>query len=589
MVRIEARFSEAVNGYFICDRGRYGFGYANLPERPRRARMEREEVPAELAVREAGDRLGRIRGKGGGQSVAAVGSDRSSLETQAMLQRLARACGWQGPWFLPGPAAAAVQAAVSSLDAEIAVTMGEIEGADLIVVVGADPLNEAPMLAMALRQAARKGAGVVVMDPRPVSLPLPFDHLPAAPEDLDLCLSGLEREAVEKSGSDRSGLEAGESPDGVSPDPGRLRPFEAALHDLAGRMRASQRPVIICGTDIVGENTVRLAADLVRRLRATKWGEAGLFFVLPGANAFGAGMLSPARTSPELLEAIEGGAVTALVVVESDPLGRLPDQERVRKSLKGLDFMLVMDCLDSPSVRRADAFLPTQTLFECGGTFVNQEGRAHAVSPVHRGGTPVVQVSGGGHPPRVYGVEIPGEGPLPAHELLARLGEILAPEQGWSLDDLRMELARENPLFARLESGGVREGVRLLRQSVAPETSETVRAGAAKGAERAGSDLELLLVDWTFGTEELSGYSEPIHRVEPSPAIWMHEDDAAGCGLAEVDRVAIRTEDVELEVNLRVTRAMARNVLILPRHRELPWQRFKESRVRVPLSCLSKA
>ena len=37
VVRLEGRFNEAVNGYFICDRGRYGFAYANHPERPRTA------------------------------------------------------------------------------------------------------------------------------------------------------------------------------------------------------------------------------------------------------------------------------------------------------------------------------------------------------------------------------------------------------------------------------------------------------------------------------------------------------------------------------------------------------------------------
>jgi len=34
VVRLEARPNDAVNGYFICDRGRYGFAYANHPERP---------------------------------------------------------------------------------------------------------------------------------------------------------------------------------------------------------------------------------------------------------------------------------------------------------------------------------------------------------------------------------------------------------------------------------------------------------------------------------------------------------------------------------------------------------------------------
>ncbi|MGB5987549.1 MAG: 2Fe-2S iron-sulfur cluster-binding protein, partial [Desulfobacterales bacterium] len=40
VVRLEARFSSAVNGYFICDRGRYGYAYANLQNRPRRALLE---------------------------------------------------------------------------------------------------------------------------------------------------------------------------------------------------------------------------------------------------------------------------------------------------------------------------------------------------------------------------------------------------------------------------------------------------------------------------------------------------------------------------------------------------------------------
>ena len=35
------------------------------------------------------------------------------------------------------------------------------------MVAGADPVNEAPMLALALRQAQRRGAKVAVLDPRP--------------------------------------------------------------------------------------------------------------------------------------------------------------------------------------------------------------------------------------------------------------------------------------------------------------------------------------------------------------------------------------------------------------------------------------
>ena len=50
VVRQEARFSAEVNGHFLCDRGRYGFAYANLPQRPRAPRLEQVERPADVHV-----------------------------------------------------------------------------------------------------------------------------------------------------------------------------------------------------------------------------------------------------------------------------------------------------------------------------------------------------------------------------------------------------------------------------------------------------------------------------------------------------------------------------------------------------------
>jgi NADH-quinone oxidoreductase subunit G len=61
------------------------------------------------------------------------------------------------------------------------VSLREIESADFIAVLGADPVNEAPMLALAMRQAQRKGATVAVFDPRPIFLPFEFKHLPLRP------------------------------------------------------------------------------------------------------------------------------------------------------------------------------------------------------------------------------------------------------------------------------------------------------------------------------------------------------------------------------------------------------------------------
>lgn len=98
-----------------------------------------------------------------------------------------------------------VKTAISRLDASLAISMREIENADFILVIGADPINEAPMLALAIRQAYRGGATVTVVDPRPVFLPMPFHHLPVAPQEIDLCLSVMVKGAVNRAAVEELG------------------------------------------------------------------------------------------------------------------------------------------------------------------------------------------------------------------------------------------------------------------------------------------------------------------------------------------------------------------------------------------------
>ena len=192
MVRQEGRFQEMVNGHFLCDRGRFGLFYESHPERPRRARISGTEVDGREAVAAAAARLAGIVERFGPGAVACLGSARSSLQTQAMLKRFCRALGWPEPRFFAVPSREGkVRAAVSRLDARLAVSMREIEEADFILAVGADPVNEAPMLALALRQAWRRGARVAVLDPRPVFLPMAFEHLPLRPGDLETALAVL--------------------------------------------------------------------------------------------------------------------------------------------------------------------------------------------------------------------------------------------------------------------------------------------------------------------------------------------------------------------------------------------------------------
>jgi NADH-quinone oxidoreductase subunit G len=576
MIRMEGRFNDAVNGYFICDRGRFGFAYANHPDRPRKARVGEKEASLAEALQTAAQRLAQISDKYGSGAVAGWGSPRSSLETLGALQWLSRRQGWAEPRFFPHPSLERqVKVAISRLDTGIAVSLRELEKSDFIIVAGADPVNEAPMLALALRQAWRRGATVAVIDPRPVFLPFEFEHLPVSPGGIDWCLNLLSKAALSQDAAE--GL--------LESDAARFYrlltgeyPEDSFLQDrlvaLGRKLKDCRNPVMVCNTDIVRETTPGRAADHARLLKAAK-GQAGLFYLLPGPNAFAAAMLS-APAAGDLLEAMENGSVKALLVVENDPLWSYPDQERLTRALDRLELLVVLDYLPSATVARAQVFLPTATVFEKKFShYVNQEGRLQQAAPLHQGGTPISQVSGGSHPPRTFLEVIPGGEPLPAAEILTALaGALTEGERLPATGDLWGWLSRQHEAFHRLASLPEVEpaaAVRLL--------SEAGAVGAfspepwTKPVEPPTGQLELLLVDQTFGTEELAGYSTYIQKVEEEPHLLLHADLAADLGLAAGDQVALHLPGGEVRVRLQTALRMAPQVAVLPRHRRLDWQK----------------
>ena len=464
VVRLESAFSNSVNGYFICDRGRYGFDYVNHPERPRKAMIGKTEVPMDQAIQEAASRLSRITRQFGKEAVACHGSGRSSLETMGMLKILSRMQGWREPGYWSDPIEERIaKKAVSRLDGRAAVSMREVEQADYILVVGCDPVNEAPMLAMAMRQAFRKGASIAVIDPRPVFLPMDFEHRAFAPDEFGPCLATLIRGAVPQPAVETLGDEARRYyeaiPNTYAVDPN----LNDRLEPISQKLIQSQCPVIVCGTDVVRENTPALAADLVHFLKV-QGKAAGLFYVLKEANTFGAAFMSSGEGSfLKTLAAIEKGNLNALVLVESDPFRFFPDRPRLDEALNKLDLLIVLDYLPSPVAKRADIFLPTQTLFEAGGTYINQEGRAQWAPPVFSGGISIEQISAGGHPPRLFRRDIPGGEPRPAGHILMEMARLQSPDKDFSIQTLWAELALEYPAFSTIHEAKDRlEGIRII-------------------------------------------------------------------------------------------------------------------------------
>ncbi|MCB2190635.1 MAG: NADH-quinone oxidoreductase subunit NuoG [Deltaproteobacteria bacterium] len=586
VVRLEARPEPEVNGHFICDRGRYGYGFANYPQRPRVALVQGRETEPRLALSEMIRRLGQITQEYGPTAVAALGSSRMGLEAQIALQRLCAELGWSGArFFLEPDLALRVRDAAQGLTPELAVSLSELAKADLILMTGVEPLGEAPMLALALRQAWRAGASVARLDPRPAELPLEVKNLPLAPGALDTALAWLVKQSFRA--KQRRKLEQSH-PHLMGPDDGAgLSKKELReLKRMARALAKSTKPVLVCGTDLVPQGLPGRAAGLAGLLREQDQ-EAGVFYLLPGANALGAALVNPEEPAQEnLLEAMERGEIRALLAVENDPLFSYPDRDRVAKALQGLNLLVVMDHLPNAAGELAEVFIPVSNLYEGAGlSLVNHEGRLQQALPAGEMGTPLEQIAGGNHPPRVYSLEAPGGGLQESSVLLdevarelSRSSERLPRQTCWQW------LAETHPSLAPLIKHGQPEyGDRLLPLQPLVQALSEEPLPAAPGEDQ----LEILVSPAFAPGEELASYSRVLVQAALESLLWLHPDTAAALGLEPSGTVCLRLDVGELLLLLRTSADMHPRVAVLVPGLDHDWQILSGRRQVVPASNIT--
>jgi NADH-quinone oxidoreductase subunit G len=623
VIKVEARENPEVNGHFICDRGRHGYEYANLAARPRQASVDGLEASMDEALATAAERLGRIRAAHGPGAVAALGSSRQSLESMAALKLLAGAAGWQHPEFTTGAhRKKSLLAAVKASAKDLRVSLGEIAKSDCILIVGGAPLSEAPMLALSARQAVRKGASVMVIDPRPVELPFEFTHVPARKRQIEAALGAVLHEALADA---KASLVADQAafladlpeamPEGVDA-PG--------WEDFAKRLGESAFPVAVCGTDIVSVTTPGLAAAAAELLAAAR-GKAGFFPVLAGANAFGSALMNQKDTSfDDVLQGIEAGHIKALVCVESDPAGRHANHARMQAAIYKLDLLVCIDYLPTATRLQANIFLPSQTVFEAGGSFINNEGRTQRAAPVMAGGAPLNQTVKDGHPPRVYSKDVPGGAPLPARDILAGLAGLLGCGQALP-GDPRLAVAKCLPALEgfmrahaphaagtvvaqgssagagaarQVQAGGSRApdasfmalagGEAPSSALVLPDAPEVPRLAARPSTSPPADHADIIVTEQAFGTEELSSYGSILKSLAPSPQVVINARDAGAIKLRDEDFVNWTCPMGQVSCYSRLVDNMARSTVVLPRRPDSGWRHAVADGFTVELKLLSK-
>ncbi|MGR9108284.1 MAG: NADH-quinone oxidoreductase subunit NuoG, partial [Gammaproteobacteria bacterium] len=143
------RYHGEINRYFLCDRGRFGYGFVNSPERIKQSELrEGQSIAADTA-------LEQLKSFVGSRKAIGIGSPRASLEANYALRELVGRDRFCSGWTRSGNEL--IETVVSVLQQSDASnpSLSEIEHADAILVLGEDLTNTAPRLALAVRQAVR--------------------------------------------------------------------------------------------------------------------------------------------------------------------------------------------------------------------------------------------------------------------------------------------------------------------------------------------------------------------------------------------------------------------------------------------------
>ncbi|MFE3940663.1 NADH-quinone oxidoreductase subunit G [Streptomyces sp. NPDC059118] len=384
MRRLAANDPE-VNEEWICDKGRFGFRYAQQRDRlttplVRNADgvLEPASWPEALAAAATG--LAAARGRtgvltGGRLTVEdayAYGKfARVALDTNDVDFR-ARVHSGEEADFL----AAHVAGRGRDLDGE-GVTYTSLEKAPTVLLVGFESEEEAPGVFLRLRKAHRKHGQRTYAIASHATRGLEKAGgtlLPAAPgtetEWLDAIAGGV---GLDGEGAEAAGALRGE---------GSVIVVGERLAAVPGGLTAAVRTATATGAALVW---------IPRRAGERGAVEAGaLPSLLPGgrpatdprardevASVWGIAELPSrfGRDTGQIVEAAATGELGALLVAGVEPVD-LPDPARALEALDQVGFLVSLELRPSEVTERADVVLPVAAVAEKSGTFLNWEGRA---------------------------------------------------------------------------------------------------------------------------------------------------------------------------------------------------------------------
>lgn len=640
IVRTDGRDGPANRGR-LCVKGRFGFDYVASPDRLTVPLVRREGVPKNpafgrvpadwrdqfreaswdealaiatgglKAIRDAQPAPGRAAGP---SALAGFGSAKGSNEEAYLFQKLVRTgFGTNNVDHCTRLCHASSVAALLEGIGSGAVSnpVSDVLLAELVFVIGANPTVNHPVAASWIKNAARRGATLVVADPRRTELARHATHVLQFRPSADVALLNAMLHTIIAEGLvDEAFVRK------------RTRDFEALRDEVADCSPEAMAPV--CGIDA---RTIRTVARAYARSRASMilWGmgvsqhvhgtdnarclialalvtgqigrpgtglhplrgqnnvqgasDAGLIpMMLPDyqrvadaeasarfERAWGVALdREPGMTVVEIVDAALAGRIRGLYVMGENPAMSDPDLNHARAALARLDMLVVQDIFPTETAMLADVILPASAFPEKTGSFTNTDRMVQlarrALEPPGQARPDldiIVAMARGlgldwhyGHPREVF------------EEMRALMPSI----RGISWRRLEREGCVTYPCPDPASPG---QPVVFADRFPTPDgRARFVPASPGRAAEPVDDDWPMVLITgrqlehWHTGA--MTRRAVVLDAIEPEPTVSMHPLDLRRLGAAAGQRVRVASRRGEIVLRARSDEGVAEGSVFIP-------------------------
>jgi formate dehydrogenase major subunit len=424
----------------LCVKGRFGFDYVDHPHRLtvpliRKEGVSKHDVAVdpdnpythfrkaswEEAMAVAAGGLKRIRDRDGGKALAGFGSAKGSNEEAYLFQKLVRT-GFRTnnvdhcTRLCHASSVAALIEGIGS--GAVTAPFMAAEDADVIIVIGANPTENHPVAATFFKNAAKRGADLIVMDPRGQALKRHATHMLQFKPGRDVSmLNALLHVIIEEGLHDKQYVQAHtddfeklkEHVKAYTPEAmAEICGIDAETLRLVARKYARAEAAIIFwgmgvsqhihGTDnarclialslvagqvgrkgtglhpLRGQNNVQGASDAgLIPMFLPDYQDVADDGIRARYEALWNAKLDPKRglTVVEIMDAVHADIVKGMYIMGENPAMSDPDLTHAREALAKLEHLVVQDIFLTETARYADVVLPASAWPEKDGTVSN--------------------------------------------------------------------------------------------------------------------------------------------------------------------------------------------------------------------------